>query len=139
MVNSIIFNITAIVLCVIAVLSIMYAVKKRVAKEEYDDMRTGRFREARLRMEAQSQVLTLQTDIKQLKKEYHHLLTTGCRNIVVKEYHHGGLNSVVVCGRDTINPSLEFEVKSFVYNDNDPDDYEFAKREAEELVDKLKS
>lgn len=139
MVNSIIFNITAIVLCVITVLSIMYAVKKRVAKEEYDDMRTGRFREARLRMEAQSQVMTLQTDIKHLKKEYQHLLTTGCRNIVVKECHVGGSDSVEVCGRDTMNPSLEFVIKSFMYDGNDPDDYEFANREAEELVEKLQS
>lgn len=73
-----------------------------------------------------------------------HLLTTGCRNPKVRI--HLSANkiddlqcAVSVVGCDTCRSDLFFVVKSFPYNANDPNDYDFAIRRAEELIETIQS
>lgn len=73
-------------------------------------------------------------------KEYRHLMTSGCRNLKVKEYiHRRTLNipvySINVVGQDTMNPDLCFYVKTFIADNEE--DREFAICEAEELIETI--
>lgn len=75
-------------------------------------------------------------------REYKHLTTTGCRNLKTHEWlvsfaTQEPIAGISVIGQDTINPDLCFVVKEFRFNPNDPEDREFAIREAEELIETI--
>lgn len=72
--------------------------------------------------------------------EYKHLMTSGCRNLKVKQYAIPDIPelpkfSIAVVGQDTINPDLDFIVKAFTADNEE--DREFAIREAEELIETI--
>lgn len=71
-----------------------------------------------------------------------HLLCSGYRNLKATErqYHLHGQEPqgvITVEGQDTIDSDLCFEIKHFLFNPNDPEDREFAIREAEELIETI--
>lgn len=74
--------------------------------------------------------------------EYKHLMTSGCRNMKVLERTLPELANipqgvVIVAGVDTRRSDLYFPIKTFLYNIDDPEDREFAIREAEELIETI--
>lgn len=84
--------------------------------------------------------------IKSLEERLHehkHLLTAGGRNLKIRQWRipfncdcdTHGVVSVVGC--DTRRSDLHFVIKSYLYDENDPDGYDFAMREAEELIERL--
>lgn len=75
-------------------------------------------------------------------REYKHLICSGCRNLKTHEWSvsvasQEPIAGISVIGQDTINPDLWFGVKDFLFNPNDPEDREFAIREAEELIETI--
>ena len=80
--------------------------------------------------------------LKEELRDYRHLCTSGCRNLQIKLFMPFGncgnrCGTITVAGVDTRNPDLWFVIKDFRYNTDDSDDYDFAMREAEELIEKL--
>lgn len=74
--------------------------------------------------------------------EYKHLVSSGCRNLKVLERTLPMLANipqgvVVVAGVDTRKSDLYFPIKTFLYDVNDPEDRDFAIREAEELIETI--
>lgn len=74
--------------------------------------------------------------------EYKHLMVLGCRNLKVKEYNLPDISglpkySIAVVGQDTINPDLDFAVKTFAADNEE--DREFAIRQAEELIETIQN
>ena len=78
------------------------------------------------------------------KRNYKHLMTSGGRNLKWIEricpYRFYGTKGafIVVIGQDTINSDLFFPIKSFEFDPNNPEDRDFAIREAEELIETIK-
>lgn len=76
-------------------------------------------------------------------RNYEHLTTSGGRNLKWIEqicpYHIEGTTCafIVVIGQDTINSDLFFPIKSFEFDPSDPEDRDFAIREAEELIETI--
>ena len=74
--------------------------------------------------------------------DYKHLLTAGWRKLKVQTCVFSQIigniqGSVCVVGCDTRRSDLYFVVKSYTYEVGDPDGYDFAVRQAEELIEKL--
>lgn len=76
--------------------------------------------------------------------DYKHLLMVGDRNLKVRscvlphkiDNIHG---TVCVVGCDTRRSDLYFIIKSIPYDANDPNGYDFAMRQAEELIETIQS
>lgn len=76
-------------------------------------------------------------------KEYEHFISSGRRNLKIKEWSYPTCvdipkNVVSVVAQDTRNPSLFLSIKDFPYVIGDTEDYEFAKRRAEELIETIR-
>lgn len=74
--------------------------------------------------------------------EFQHLSNSGWRNVRIKhlitpEHLNYPRNQVCVVGLSSRNPSLFFIIKTFEYDRDSEEDYEFAMREAEDLIEKI--
>lgn len=97
--------------------------------------------------ESKQERLSQKKIIKSLEEDllgHKHLLTAGGRNLKVQscvfphkiDNIHG---TVCVVGCDTRRSDLYFIVKSIPYDANDPNGYDFAMRQAEELIETIQS
>lgn len=81
-------------------------------------------------------------NLEEKKKEllrYKSLAMRGCDNLNIKHVPAvEPFKKILVVSQSDVDSSVCFIIKGFKYDTQDPDGYDFALREAEELIDKLK-
>lgn len=77
-------------------------------------------------------------------EDFRRLIKSGRDNLTTKQWispdvNENGKGVISVIGQDALRSDLYFRIKDFHYNPEDIEDYDFAMREAEELIENLKA